>query len=758
MALLSSPRFRFALARLALWGFGLLAAAQSSAGVTGFPGDAAREQLELERRFVGSLEAGSLHDAMKELSAQPHYAGSPGGRRVAESLLRRFEAWGFDARIETYYALMPTPRERLVEMRSPRAYHASLQEPAIPGMAEDDGALPAYNAYSPDGDVTAKAVYVNYGLAEDYEVLARRGIDVKGKIVIARYGRVFRGIKPRLAAEMGAVGTILFSDPADYGYARGVTYPDGPFLPIAGVQRGTVIDITQRTGDPLSPGNGASDRPDGFLLKDAQQALSPVPVLPVSARDIEPILAAMTGPAAPANWQGALPHTYRLGDNVELRLKVSHDWSIVPLHNVVARLEGSTWPDEWILRGNNHDAWNDGALVALSGLVTMLEEARGIAALLKTGWRPKRTLVYLAWDGEELGLMGSTEWAEAHATELQEKAVVYINSGVTTRGFFEAGGSHSLETLVDEVAHVVRDPKLDVPVFDRVATEIWLHGEPGRKRDLEANGRYRLAALGLGSDTTPFLQHLGIPSLDYAFGGEAESGVYHSRYDTFDFFTRFVDPEYAYGVKLAEANGRTVLRLANAQLLPFDFSGMSHAISQYVAEVRDLADALREAARQRNENIDKGLYRLASDPEAGLDAPERLDPVPQLHFERLERAADQLASSALQFASARRRFAAHSSAVGAGELATINAVMRRAEQTLAPEHGLPDRRWYRHHIYAPGRQTGYSVKTLPSLREAVELGDWDRAGTEITTIARLVEAYAQRIDKCAELIERATHK
>lgn len=399
---------------------------------------------------------------------------------------------------------MSTPGERRVEMLAPHSYTASLTEPAFPGISPDhvEGSLPPYNAYSADGDVTAPAVYVNYGTVEDYEVLARHRVDVAGKIVIARLGRVFRGIKPRLAAERGAIGMILYSDPADYGYAQGVAYPDGPFLPIDGYQRGSVLDITQFTGDPLTPGTGATSKPGTFSLDEASGVLSPVPVLPLSARDARPILAAMEGPVVPAEWRGALPITYRVGDNVTVRIKVQQQWDIVALHNVVAVLEGSTWPDEWVLRGNNHDAWNYGALVALSGLVSMLEEARGIGQLTKTGWRPKRTLIYLAWDGEELGLMGSTEWAETHAVALREKAVAYLNTGVTARGIFAAGGSHALESLVDQIAKTVRDPRLDVPLFDRAAAFTRVHGEAAERDDLEFANRYRLAALGIGSDWT----------------------------------------------------------------------------------------------------------------------------------------------------------------------------------------------------------------------------------------------------------------
>ena len=684
----------------------------------GFAAAAAKEQLALESRFAASLNAANLRAWLRELTARPHHAGSPGSREVAEQIAAKFRSWGFATRIETFHALVSLPAERRVEMVTPRRYRAALEEPPIPGRTPADtaGSLPPYNVYSKDGDVTAEAVYVNYGLPEDYAELARLGIGVAGKIVVARYGKAFRGIKPRLAATHGAVGTLLFSDPADAGAGRGPAYPEGPFLPFAGYQRGSVINIARFAGDPLTPGKGATQRPRSFRLADVEESVSPVPVLPLSAQDVQPILAAMSGPVAPAAWQGGLPITYRIGGSVQVRLKVAQQWTIAPLHNVVATLAGSTWPDEWVLRGNNHDAWNYGALVAGSGLVAMLEEARAIGELAKSGWRPRRTLVYLAWDAEEQGLLGSTEWAETHAATLRERAVVYLGTGINTRGIFAAGGSHALETLVNDVAHAVPDRSHDASIHQRAAGAIRATGAPGDREDLRRSGRLRLAALGLGSDFTPFLQHLGIASLDYAFEGEADSGVYHSIYDNFDFYDRFGDPGYAYGLALAEAGGRTMLRLANAAVLPFDFGGMSHAIATYVAELEPPAAA------------------------AGLDiAP-------------LKESSAALGRSAARFARARAIVDPAAAQDPAG-LARVNALLRRSEQLLAPEHGLPGRPWYRHHVYAPGLHTGYGVKTLPSVREALERRQWEQAGIEIGRVAGLLARYASNIDDCSTLLE-----
>lgn len=723
------------------------AAAES---VVGFRDSAAAEQLALEQRFASSLQASRLREWMRELSAKPHHTGSPGGRAVAESIAAKFRSWGFETRIETFYALMPTPKDRIVEMIAPRRYRARLEPRAIPGHPSEtqEDSLPPYNAYSADGEVTAEAVYVNYGQREDYDELERLGVDVRGKIVIARYGRTFRGSKPRLAAKMGAVGTILYSDPADYGYRRGVVYPEGPFLPSGGYQRGSVLNATLRTGDPLTPGVGATRNPDSFSLDQAADMISPVPVQPLSADDVHPILAAMTGPAAPAEWQGALPITYRLGGTVRLRLRVQQEWHIVPVHNVVATLHGDTWPDEWVLRGNNHDAWNYGALVPLSGLVTLLEEARAIGHLAAEGWRPRRTLVYLAWDGEEQGLLGSTEWVETHADALREKAVVYLNSGITTRGFFEAGGSPALERLVDGIARTVRDPKLNVPVYDRVAARMRLQDEP-----LE---RYRLAPPGLASDWTPFIHHLGIASLDYAFDGEADSGVYHSIYDTFAFFERFVDPDYRYAVALAEANGRTMLRFANAEVLPFDFVGTADALTRYVTELETHVDAMRERTRWHNLLVGQGILSLANDPDAPLEP--LAEDVPALELGLLKDAVAGLGKSAERYAKALTAFRASPAALGDAELARLNRILRQSERRLAPPEGLPGRPWYRHLVYAPGHYTGHAVKTLPGVREAIEQGQWTEVEPAVRAVARAIGSYAAEADKAAELLEKAVRQ
>lgn len=710
--------------------FPLLAQNNHSASITGFPDDRAKCQFALEQEFASNLDPVNLRHMLKLYSAKPHHTGSAGGLEVAEDIAAKFRSWGFETDVEVFYALMSEPKTQVVEMIQPSAYRAALQSPLIPGYTAEQNAnsLPPYNVYSSDGEVTAQAVYVNYGMVEDYQELAHRGIDVRGKIVIARYGKAFRGIKPRLAGERGAVGVILYSDPMEYGSARGAVYPAGPFLPEDGYQRGSVMNLSKIAGDPLTPGTGALQPPTKITPDQVALAATSIPVVPLSAHDIRPILQAMVGPAAPEQWQGALPLTYRFGGSVVLRLKVHHEWGVVPLHNVVAKLEGSRWPDQWVLRGNNHDAWNYGAQVALSGLIAMMEEARAISLLTKKGWRPKRTLVYLAWDGEEQGLLGSTEWTEAHAGELAEKAVIYINSGVTTQGILAAGGSHSLETMVNEVAKAVTDPIQTTTVYDRIAANILDNGSDLESKDIRESGRFRLTPLGLGSDFTPFLQHIGIPSLDIGFDGDAPNGVYHSVYDNFDFYDRFGDPGYRYGLKLAELGGRIMLRCADADILPFDFLGMSHAISQYVSEIKALVK-------------DTSMDTVAKQPAQNLD------------FKSLEDAIEAMESSAHRFLASRSAYESLEAVMESKALSALNAGLARAEQVFAPKHGLPSRPWYRHHIYAPDYDTGYAVATLPSIREAVQKQEWGEAQDQIVVVAQLVEAYAGAINQASQSLK-----
>ena len=439
--------------------------------LAGFSTESARTEREVENKFRAIPDRANLRQYMQRLSAHPHHVGSPYDKDNAEWMLAKFKEWGWDAKIENYDVLFPSPKERVLELTAPSHFRAKLQEPPVTGdptSSQQDEQLPSYNAYSIDGDVSAPLVYVNYGAQDDYKELERLGVSVKGAIVIARYGQTWRGIKPKLAAEHGAVGCIIYSDPRDDGYAQGETYPAGPFRPADGVQRGSVMDMPVYPGDPLTPGVGATKDAKRLKLSEVT-TLTKIPTLPISYGDAQPLLAALTGPVAPESWRGGLPITYRVGPGAStVHLKVSFNWDMKTLYDVIARIPGSTFPDEWIIRGNHHDAWVNGAEDPIAGTVALLEEARGLGALLSQGWKPKRTIVYCVWDGEEEALLGSTEWAEDHAEELQRKAAVYINSDGNGRGFLNMSGSHTLEKFINGVARDVKDPETGLTVWKRL--------------------------------------------------------------------------------------------------------------------------------------------------------------------------------------------------------------------------------------------------------------------------------------------------
>ncbi len=732
---------------------GLSAAPPDEKSMLGFGERAASEQLALEGKFDAQLRADNLRDWMKRLTARPHHVGSPYGKENAEFLAAQFKSWGYDTRIEEFRVLFPTPKTRLLEMTEPSAFKASLAEPALKEDAtsgQTDEQLPVYNAYSIDGDVSGELVYVNFGIPKDYEELERRGIDVKGKIVIARYYGSWRGIKPKVAAEHGASGGIIYSDPHEDGYFQGDVDPKGAFRNSRGAQRGSVADMPLYPGDPLTPGVGATEDAKRLPIKDAP-TLTKIPVLPISYEDAQPLLQALAGPVAPESWRGSLPITYHLGPGAtKVHLKLEFDWKLVPCYNVIARMEGSERPNQWVLRGNHHDAWVNGADDPISGMVAVMEEARAVSELAKTGWKPRRTIVYCAWDGEEPGLLGSTEWAETHAAELKEHVVAYLNSDNNGRGFLRAAGSHSLERLLNEAAREVRDPQKKIPVLERLRARRLTHGSPEEQKETRERHDLRIDALGSGSDYTVFLDHLGIASLDVRYGGEDAGGSYHSIYDSFDHYTRFGDPGFAYGIALAQTAGRIVLRLANAELLPFEFSASSDAVGGYAREVAKLADDLREETERTNRLIREGRYEAASDPKEIYIVPKPKAPVPFLNFAPLQNSVAKLKQAAQANEQARR--GAEASGKGAAE---IDVVLFRSERALTGD-GLPRRPWFKHLVYAPGFYTGYGVKTLPGVREAIEERKWDEAGAQVDATARALERYAAEIEKVTELLKAAS--
>lgn len=719
----------------------------------GFTTERSNGQREREARFDALLDPANLDRWMQRLTARPHPVGSPWGKDNAEWIRAQFESWGYKAEIATYHVLFPTPVERRVELLGADGFVAKLNEPAFPedpASAQQDEHLPTYNAYSIDGDVTGELVYVNYGIPDDYAELERRGISVAGRIVIARYGGSWRGIKPKVAAERGAIGCLLYSDPRDDGFFQGPVYPAGPFRPADGVQRGSVADMPLYPGDPLTPGVGAT-KDAKRLARDKAPTLTKIPVLPLSWGDARPLLAALGGPVAPQDWRGALPLTYRLGPGpARVRIKLAFDWKIVPAYNVIARLSGFERPDQWVMRGNHHDAWVSGAADPVSGLVAMLEEARAIGALVRAGWEPKRTILYGAWDAEEPGLLGSTEWVEHNGPELEKRLVAYINTDSNGRGFLAAGGSHTLERFFNEVARDVIDPEKGVSAAERLRARLLVDASPEVQDDLWERADLRLAALGSGSDYTPFLQHLGIASLNLGYGGESDGGEYHSIYDSYAHYTRFGDPGFAYGLALSRTTGRATMRLADADVLPFAFSGFAETIGTYIDEIATLEDDLRTEIERHNRLLDERSYALAADPRQTFVAPARRKAVPHLNlaplrnaFERLTRAAaanDLVLAVPLSWDTDAQR--------------AIDVLLYGTERLLTSPEGLPRRPWFRHQIYSPGFYSGYGVKTLPGVREAIEQENWGEVGLEIDRASGVIAGVARRIEELTARIDR----
>lgn len=729
------------------------------------PGQPATEyasvDANIERKFDAAIDPAMMNVWMRTLASAPNQVGSEHDAQNAQALLNLYRQWGWDAHIEQFQLLYPTPVSEILELMTPGRFKANLAEPAIPQdeqTSKTAGVMPAYVAYQADGDVTAPLVYVNYGTEEDYDTLRRMGIGVKGKIVIVRYGSGWRGLKPKLAAEHGAVGCIIYSDPGDDGYAVADAWPNGPARPAAGFQRGSVADTTLYPGDPLTPGIAATADAPRLKIADAPTILK-IPVLPISHGDAQHFLAGLKGPVVPFGWEGALPMTYHIGDgSVSAHLRVKSDWRMVTIRDVVAVMKGSTYPDQWVLRGNHYDAWVFGATDPMSGQVALLAEARAIGELAQHGWRPKRTVVYLSWDAEEPTLAGSTEWVEAHAAELRQKAVAYVNSDTNGRGFLNAAGSPSLEHLVNRVAARVTDPETGVSVLERKRAQLRLAGNGRDASDddrelaeIAANPArdIPLAAPGSGTDYTAFLDHLGIPAVDLEFAGEGDiGGVYHSAYDTPAFYTRFADPGFRYGPVLAKMAGHMVLRLADSALPPQRFSDLADALSGYLDDVKRVADERREAAAAQAKLLSAHVFRLASDPDRLKAPPAPLEPVPRFDFVPLEMAAAHFRQSAKLYDAAATAHAADLPPEDGERLFTLAS---EAEQAFAPETGLPGRPWYRNLIFAPGRLTGYSAKTLPGIREAIEDQRWKDAKRYIAITAAALDAAAGRLDSARGL-------
>ncbi|MGQ0642486.1 MAG: transferrin receptor-like dimerization domain-containing protein [Gemmatimonadaceae bacterium] len=731
----------------------------------GFSPQSATAQREWETKFRALPDRMLIRSYMERLAAHPHHVGSPWGKTNAEWMRDQFRAWGWEAELAEYHVLFPTPKERVLELVAPTRFTAKLEEPVIasdPTTRQKSEQLPTFNAYSGEGDVTGPLVYVNYGIPADYEELEKRGISVRGAIVIARYGGSWRGIKPKVAAERGAIGCIIYSDPRDDGYYQGDTYPMGPWRPATGVQRGSVLDMPVAPGDPLTVGTGAT-RDAQRINRENAPTLMKIPVLPISYGDAQPLLAALGGPVAPESWRGALPLTYKLGPGpARVRLKLTFNWDLAPAYNVIARLRGSEFPDQWIVRGNHHDGWVNGAEDPIAGMAPEMEEARAFGELLKQGWRPRRTIVYAAWDAEEPALLGSTEWAEHNADELRRKAAVYINTDGNGRGYLGVGGSHSLERFANEVARVIDDPESNVSVWKRLQARIIRDASGAARREARERGDLRIYALGSGSDYTPFLQHLGIASLNVGYGGSDGGGIYHSIYDDFAWYTRWSDTSFVYGRALAQTVGTMVMRLANADVLPYEFGNLAETVRGYVSEVKSVRDELAQRIAETNRQIDDRVFEVTQDPKRLEKLPTKEALAPSLNFAALDNAVDSLTRAAAGYESALSKALGGSAASDgngaarptAATFQALNDHLIQAERMLTSAEGLPKRPWYRHLVYAPGLYTGYGVKTLPGAREAIELKAWNDAEREIGRISAALNRTAAHIVRATELLAK----
>jgi N-acetylated-alpha-linked acidic dipeptidase len=719
--------------------------------LSGYTVESSAPEHEWEKKFQDGIVPDNLRENMRRMSARPHHVGSPYDQDNAEWILSKFKEWGFDAHIETFQVLFPTPKERVVELLEPTQFRAKLQEPAVPGDPTSSQAseqLPTYNAYSIDGDVTAPLVYVNYGSRDDYEQLDRLGISVKGAIVIARYGEAWRGIKPKVAAEHGAIGCIIYSDPKDDGFFQGDDYPKGGWRPKGGVQRGSVMD-TDYPGDPLTPGVGATADAKRLPIKEAK-TITRIPVLPISWGDALPLLSALEGPVAPEKWRGALAITYHIGPGpAKVHLKVSSNWDLKPVNDVIATLRGSEDPDQWVIRGNHFDGWVNGADDPLSGMAAVLEEARRLGELHKQGWNPKRTIIYCAWDGEEPGLLGSTEWVETHGDELQKHAVAYINSDSNGRGFFHASGSHDLEKLINDVVRGIQDPEKNIPVWQRARlSRIANAKNPEERSEIRKRAELAIGALGDGSDYASFLDHAGISALNIGYGGENDANAYHSIYDDFSWYTKFIDRDFSYGRALAQTGGTTVMRLADADVIPYEFTGMAETIAKYVTELEKQLKDKQEEIGEHNLELKEGVFNAIADPRKTSVPPPQETTPPYMNFAPLKNGVEAVKHSAEHYQAAVAK-AQSEGTLSPQALDSLNIDLLKIQRTFLTERGLPERPWFKHQVYAPGAYTGYGAKPIAAVREYMDEKKWAEAEAQVPTVAKVLQDVAAAIDKAA---------
>ncbi len=694
--------------------------AQDSEAITGFVPARMAEERQLETNLRKIPDAAHAENNLRRLTSEPHMAGTEASRHVAEWLRDQYRSFGFDAQIVTYTAWMPQPREVRLELTKPEIKILASPEQPIAGdkATQDKRVVVAFNSYSPSGDLTAPVVYVNYGTRNDYEELARLGVSVEGKIVLARYGRGYRGIKVKLAEEHKAAAVILYSDPQDDGAAVGPTYPTGPWRPMSGIQRGSIIYTEIYPGDPLTPGMAATPSAARLLPADAAN-LPHIPAMPINAQDAAVILAHLTGRQVPAGWQGGLPFSYRVGPGEsEVHMKLVMDYKERPLYDVIAKLRGAD-DGQWIILGNHHDAWVYGAADPGSGTASLLEAGRALGVLGKSGWQPRRTIVICHWDGEEEGLLGSTKWVEGNVSELHQKAIVYINTDIGVDGpNFEAAAVPSLKDLVRDVTRDVEDPKGGESVHeawvDQATRERKNPSGPGRQAlPPDPSGKVPLGALGSGSDYSAFLDYAGIPSIDVGFSGPY--GVYHSLYDDFNWMKDFGDPTFSYHVALAQILGTLALRLDQADIVPFNYPAYALEIEHAATDVY---------VKITNEDDQDAL-------EATLDAAAHLS------------ASAHRASEALRSVT--------DSPLDVAKASELNHALASVDQELLAPDGLVGRPWFKHTIFAPGSYDGYTAMLIPGENDAVLRDDRATLRREAQSLAAALLRAAGRLDQIAQM-------
>jgi N-acetylated-alpha-linked acidic dipeptidase len=699
-------------------------AAQDASTITGFAPAHVAAERQLEQQFRKIPDAAHAERNLRHLTSEPHMAGTEASHRVAEWLRDQFRSFGFDAEIVTYSVWLPQLREAKLELTKPK--HQPLASPEQPFEGDKDTydkrAVGGLNIYSPSGEVTAPVVYVNYGTQQDYRELAALGVDVAGKVVISRYGHDYRGIKAKLAEEHKAAALILYSDPGDDGATVGETYPHGPWRPMSGIQRGSIVYTQMYPGDPLTPGVAATPGAKRVAQIDAAD-LPRIPTMPINAQDASAILENLNGPQVPPEWQGGLPFHYHVVGDAEVHMKLVMDYQQRPIYDVIAKLHG-TADNEWVMLGNHHDAWVFGAADPGSGTASMLETARALGELARSGWKPRRTIVICEWDGEEPGLIGSTEWVEANRAELQSKAVAYINTDVGVTGpNFTASATPSLKDFVRDATREVDDPATGGTVHDawlehsrRVTVDV--SGTARQAPSADTSGQVPLSSLGSGSDYSPFFDYAGIPSIDMAFGGNY--GVYHSLYDDFYWMKHFGDPTFAYHVALARMMGTMALRLDEADILPFDYPS-------YASEI---------------EHRFTDRFQHASEADQDL-----MEPVLD--------AAGQLSASASNASDALH--AVLLEAIDPARARQINRELVSVEQALLAPEGLVGRPWFKHLIYAPGSYAGYAAEALPGITESLERNDSAALRHEASALLAALQRASARLDDVARLAQQASH-